>query len=356
MPSKDDVYDYRHPLYIGDWKKSIACIDDDFANDDLDGPHMKRKMTILNYYPEIKKLYGHDSRTAFITIIVTMIQLAVSYVFSSLLTDWHWTMFVVSFFIGGTTTQICIVIIHEVSHGLAARTTFQNRLVGLIANISIPLPIAMPFRRYHLEHHTFQGVKGMDPDLPLDWEKDIISGSTSLKFMWLTLFPIINLIRSLAMLKSPQLWEYINYLFTISIDFLIFHYFGGRGLLYLVLSLWFGYSIHPAAARFIQEHYTFDDGQETYSYYGCLNKIFMNIGYHNEHHDFTKIAWSRLPEIRKIASEYYDDLAYHTSWFMVHWNFVTKRQFGPQSRVSRSFKDHQKGRKMIKTLKKLMEE
>ncbi|CAG8799102.1 12159_t:CDS:2, partial [Racocetra fulgida] len=46
-------------------------------------------------------------------------------------------------------------------------------------------------------------------------------------------------------------------------------------------------NLHPVAARYIQEHYTFDDGQETYSYYGRLNKIFMNIGYHNEHHDFT---------------------------------------------------------------------
>ncbi|CAG8571049.1 10089_t:CDS:2 [Acaulospora colombiana] len=273
---KDDAYDYRHPLYIGDWRKPIAYMDDDFANDDLDGPHMKRKITILNYHPEIEELYGHDSRTTLITVIA--------------------------------------------AHGLAARTNFQNRLVGLVANITIPAPIAMSFRRYHLEHHTFQGVDGIDPDLPLDWEKSVIRSNTLFKLMWLIFFPIINLIRSLAMFKSPQF-------------------------------------IHPAAARFIQEHYTFDDGQETYSYYGILNKFFMNVGYHNEHHDFTKVAWSRLPEIRKIAAEYYDDLAYHTSWLMVFWNFVTKRQFGPQSRVRRSFKDHMKGRKMILTLKKtLMEE
>ncbi|CAG8534700.1 12147_t:CDS:1, partial [Racocetra persica] len=47
-------------------------------------------------------------------------------------------------------------------------------------------------------------------------------------------------------------------------------------------------------------------------------------------------------------------LAYHTSWFMVHWNFVTRRQFGLQSRVERSFKAHEKGRKMLKFLKKAL--
>ncbi|CAG8776781.1 16391_t:CDS:2, partial [Cetraspora pellucida] len=89
----------------------------------------------------------------------------------------------------------------------------------------------------------------------------------------------------------------------------------------------------------------------TYSYYGILNKIFMNIGYHTEHHDFTNVPWTRLPEINKIATEYYENLAYHTSWFMVHWNFITQRQFGIQSRVKRSFKAHKRGRKMLKNLK-----
>lgn len=80
--------------------------------------------------------------------------------------------------------------------------------------------------------------------------------------------------------------------FTIVSDTLVVKYNGTRGLLYLFLSLWFGYGFHPAAMHFIQEHYTVTDGQETYSYYGGLNKWFLNIGYHNEHHDFTKVRLS----------------------------------------------------------------
>ncbi|CAG8470601.1 263_t:CDS:2 [Ambispora leptoticha] len=352
LPDKDeDNPDYRHPLYLGDWKKSVPYVNDDIAIDDMDEPHMKRKVTILKKYPEIEKLYGYDVTTIPITIVAVVAQLIAAYVFGKILTDWNWTMIVYSYVIGASLTQLYGVIIHEACHCLAAPTSFQNRIIGLIANIGLPFPIAMSFRRYHLEHHTFQGVVGMDPDLPLDWEKKFIRGNAFLKFIWLNIYPVMYVVRGVAMQKQPQFWEWVNWIFTIITDLLIYIYCGPRGLGYLFLSLWLGYGVHPAAAHFIQEHYTFDDGQETYSYYGILNLLFMNIGYHNEHHDFTKVPWSKLPEVRKIASEFYDNLAFHTSWFMVHWNFVMHKQFGPQSRAGRSFEDHKKGRKQLRIMK-----
>ncbi|CAG8666182.1 2817_t:CDS:2 [Dentiscutata erythropus] len=334
----NDIYDYRHPLYIGKWRKSVVCLTKEFANDNLDEPHLKRRTTILSQYPEIERLYGYDFSTAVIAIISTMVQVIATYVFSHLLVDWNWAIVLFSFVIGGSMTQIYSAVIHETAHCLAASTEMQNRILGLIANIAIPIPIAMSFRRYHLEHHAFLGVNGIDLDLPLKWEREVIGGSTALKLLLVSFYPVIHFIRIIAMLKSPQPWD-----------------------------------IHPAAARFIQEHYTFDDGQETYSYYGNLNKIFMNIGYHNEHHDFpqttkcrddvisnisfltlSQIPWTRLPEVRNIATEYYDNLAYHTSWFMVHWNFISQKQFGSQCRVTRSLKAHKKGRKLLTTLKRML--
>ena len=92
---------------------------------------------------------------------------------------------------------------------------------------------------------------------------------------------------------------------------------------------------HPMAGHFIAEHYTFVRGQETYSYYGPLNWFSYNVGWHNEHHDFPFVPGSRLPELRRIAPEFYDGLPYHGSWVDVIASFVALPPIGPHSRVKR---------------------
>ncbi|CAG8455805.1 8941_t:CDS:2 [Paraglomus occultum] len=354
-PPPIDHIDYRYPLYIGEWTKSLPTVESQFATDNLDEPHLKRRLTILKHYPEIEKLYGYDSCTVLIALFAVFVQLCAAFVFGRVLVDWHWTMCVCAYVVGGSASQLLGNIIHEAAHGLTARTMFQNRIVGLIANIGIPVPLAMSFRRYHLEHHVNLGIVGIDPDLPMKWEAEFIGGNAIMKFLWLNIYPILYVARGIAIQKyPPQMWEYLNVVFTSVVDLSIYVAFGMRGFGYLCLSAWFGYGLHPAAARLIQEHYTFDDGQETYSYYGILNYFFMNSGYHNEHHDFTKIPWSRLPEVRKIANEYYENLAYHTSWFMVHWNFITQTEIGPQSRVKRTTISQKRGRKLLGLLKEAL--
>ena len=92
---------------------------------------------------------------------------------------------------------------------------------------------------------------------------------------------------------------------------------------------------HPLGARWIQEHYIVEQGQETYSYYGPLNTLALNVGFHNEHHDFPFIAWNRLPQLKAMAPEAYDTLVSHKSWVALWWRFLTDRNITLFSRALR---------------------
>lgn len=297
--------DYRAPLYQGSWKRSIPGRDDDFAQDDMDEPHLKRKHTILRAHPQVEKLYGTDIRTFYVTVAINVVQLSLAYYFGRYATYSWWQFAATTYLVGGTLTAMLGVVIHEACHSLIFQTKIFNRYAGLFANICLPVPIAQSFRRYHIEHHTWQGVDGMDPDLPLDWEKTLIRGNALAKLAWVAIYPVMYVVRGAVMQKdrhlSPSKWEIINVVFSVVSDYVIYRVCGPLGLLYLLLSLWTGYSLHPGAAHFIQEHYTFEDGQETYSYYGILNVPFMNIGYHNEHHDFQKVSYYEERERRTLT-------------------------------------------------------
>jgi sphingolipid delta-4 desaturase len=94
----------------------------------------------------------------------------------------------------------------------------------------------------------------------------------------------------------------VNWIICLSFDAAIVYFLGVNALLYMLLSTFFAGSIHPTAGHFIAEHYVFEGNVETYSYYGPLNMLAYNVGYHNEHHDFPNIPWSRLPEVAKIGT------------------------------------------------------
>ena len=42
-------------------------------------------------------------------------------------------------------------------------------------------------------------------------------------------------------------------------------------------------------------------GQETYSYYGSMNQLTYNVGFHNEHHDFPQIPHTRLYRVPLLS-------------------------------------------------------
>ena len=112
--------------------------------------------------------------------------------------------------------------------------------------------------------------------------------------------------------------------------------FGWGPMKFLAASTCLAVGLHPFGARWIQEHFVFHGAQETYSYYGPLNAVSFNVGYHNEHHDLVTIPWSHLPRLRAMAPEFYDPLHAHRSWRRLLVAFLRDRRVTLFSRVVRS--------------------
>jgi sphingolipid delta-4 desaturase len=130
-------------------------------------------------------------------------------------------------------------------------------------------------------------------------------------------------------------WQVYNFIFQVIALSIIIPLIGWSGTLFLLLSLLFAGGLHPTSGHFISEHYVFHEGQETYSYYGPLNKITFNVGYHNEHHDFPTIPGSRLPKLKKMAPEFYDNLHSYDSWVKVIFGFLFRKDITLYSRTKR---------------------
>lgn len=135
--------------------------------------------------------------------------------------------------------------------------------------------------------------------------------------------------------KEPSRWEFINYACTFAFNSIIVHIWGWGALWYLVWGTLLGMGLHPVAGHFIAEHYVMHEGQETYSYYGPLNWLTFNVGYHNEHHDFANVSGKHLPTMRKIAPEYYDSMPHYHSWIKVIYDYIVDDKISPYSRTKR---------------------
>jgi sphingolipid delta-4 desaturase len=226
---------------------------------------------------------------------------------------------------------------HELSHDLLFPKWWQNRWFSLIPNVALGVPLAEGFRKYHMVHHRYQGLDQVDPDLPTYPEGRIFRSMPG-KLFFIVFQALFYVFRPLlAYPSATTMFEIINAVAAVSSDFLVLHFLGFKSLVYLVFSSFMGSGLHPLAAHFVAEHYAWTPGFETFSYYGVLNYLVYNVGYHNEHHDFPRIPGSRLPQLHKIAPEYYADgkIGKLDSWVGVIWRFIFDPTITPFSRIKR---------------------
>jgi sphingolipid delta-4 desaturase len=312
--------------------KRPTTYNDDFYWVGTDEPHATRRKLIVEKYPQIKELFGHCPRTKYVVAFVVVLQTFLAYQAPFM----SWPVFLATaYVIGGTSNHCMMMAMHELSHNLGFKKMLHNRICGLIANLPVLIPSAISFKRYHMEHHRYQGEEGIDVDLPTHLEGRIFNNVFS-KTIFVIFQVLFYAFRPLYVNpKKPGVWELYNWIACLTYAAFIYAIAGYNGLGYLLVSSLMGSGAHPVAGHFIAEHYVFILGYETYSYYGILNFFTFNVGCHNEHHDFPYIPGSRLHKVREIAPEFYENLPKHDSWVKVIFDYITDPAIGAFSRVKR---------------------
>lgn len=302
-----------------------------FTWSETDEPHASRRQEILKKYPQIKNLFVTEPLTFVVVSIILAIQLSMVYFVKS--ADWP-VLILCAYVVGGTLNHSLQLAAHELSHNLCWSSPFANKLTAIYANFATGFPSSITFQRYHMDHHTYQGVDLIDTDVPTDFEVKYFTNPL-MKCAWLIAQPLWYAFRPLFMKPKPFVfWEGVNWVAQVAFDAAVIYFFGVKGMVYLWMGTLLGLGLHPSAGHFIAEHYEFIKGQETYSYYGFWNFFNFNVGYHNEHHDFPRIPWTKLAEVKRIAPEYYD-LPSYDSYVSVMIKYVFDKECGPWNRIKR---------------------
>jgi sphingolipid 4-desaturase/C4-monooxygenase len=295
-------------------------------------PHAVRRKAILERYPEIRELYGSDPRSAWFCMMTILLQFAVAYLVRDM-QSFSLLLFV-TYAVSGTLNHSLFLAMHEVTHDLFFASRFWNKVFAHLVNLPMGVPASGFFKLYHRAHHTDLGRLLVDTDIPSALEAGIFRGKLG-RLIWLSVQSVTYISRPLLQAPLPAtrgivVASFIQYLFDIA----VVYFLSWRSLFYLIVGSLLGGSLHPISGHFLAEHFEFIPGQETYSYYGPMNWICYNVGYHVEHHDFPRIPCTRLHRLKEIAPEWYSMPCY-TSWLKVMYDFVVSDNMSLFARVAR---------------------
>lgn len=307
----------------------------DFTWSETDEPHASRRVQILKAHPEIRDLFVTEPLTFVVVSIIFTIQMSMVY----FVKDASWPVLILcAYVVGGTLNHSLQLAAHELSHNLCWSSPFANKITAIYTNFVTGFPSSITFQRYHMDHHSYQGVDLIDTDVPTQFEVNYFT-NTFMKLGWLFAQPIWYAFRPLFMKPKPFIfWEGVNWAAQLTFDAAVIYYFGLKGMVYLWMGTLLGLGLHPSAGHFIAEHYEFTKGQETYSYYGFWNFFNFNVGYHNEHHDFPRVPWTKLADVKRIAPEFYN-LPSYSSYITVMVKYIFDPEVGPWSRIKRKQPD-----------------
>lgn len=327
--------------------------------------HRERAKAILKAHPEVRELFGHYAGTAVWCVLAASLQIALAAVSGAVL-PW-WGALLLAWIIGAPLNIVLFQLAHECDHRLVFKSSRWNR--WLFTYTSLPM--------FFLGHHTWwidHIAHHNDMSAPKDFvmRRRVVYLSLRDKpplffpyaaFMSVTqflrtglglvLYVFTSLLRgrlkptdrTLAVLgdvhlvsgykkEGIELWGVAYPLISLTMCGLLWWLAGWQALLYLAAAqLFFSGFLHPYCLGWVlaisHVHHR-DHFQPTASHYGkWINLTTFNAGLHVEHHDLMAIPWFRLPKLREMAPEFYEDLTPLTSYNALAFKcaFAPQREF-----------------------------
>ncbi|WP_306027491.1 fatty acid desaturase [Stappia sp. MMSF_3263] len=324
--------------------------------------HLQMRKETLKAHPGLRDLAGPDPRTALFVPLLLALHWGMAWAVSdsNLL-----VVFLAAFLFGQFVIHAAGALVHETAHrlifrGEKAKLAFDLGLETILGSFGKQLT----YQHEHLSsHHPFIG------DYERDYEHEdlcafkaremLVEGRPRLQRALTVATLVVHILpfgfiisdeifprlyerltgrvardgeRHVRSTRAP-LWQRRLFIaWSLGVNVLLFAAFGFLGWLYhnWALSIFLGKFGISNLGQSLSEHPGDDAGTPTRSTYGWINRLLFNTGYHNEHHTFPNVAWTRLPELTRGAPEVFSARAERSYlgywWDHVRGDFKTSRR------------------------------
>jgi sphingolipid delta-4 desaturase len=271
----------------------------------IDKFHYNRRRAILAKHPEIRDLMICDPSFKYVAVATALTQLCIGWLLrdASLVNVLAFAVCVGSLFACAISNAT-----HELVHDAAwPGRPLWNKVLGNAVNWSLGWPMIGGYHRTHRYHHAFLGTN-LDAKYPSLEEAASYDQNLWGRLRFIFTHPLNGGERWTKFVgEEPTpfaVWNYrTTWAFNVAYTLLV----GWKAYLYILTSMWVNDCIYIQGSKNFADHWVDQDKAYACSYYGWINRINFNIGYHREHHDFPNIPGRYLPQVTQIARDYYSD-------------------------------------------------
>ncbi len=329
--------------------------------------HRDRAKEMVRAHPEIKKLIGQNRATAIWCVLFASLQVAIAA--SCAWLPW-WGMLIAAWVFGAWININLFMLAHECNHSLVFKSTAPNRWLYTLTTLPMFLS---GHHTWWVEHHVHHNDLGAQKDFIKRRRSFFLATRLTSPFvvpyslfmltmqvlrstLGILVYVFTCLLRGkltpsdrvLKIVADEHLvsgykkydirgWGVAYAALSLALPLVLFLTLGWKPVAYLLLAQAFmtGF-LHPVLFGMILSNSHFHGHrlyQPSSSYYRVFNKLTFNFGLHTEHHDLAGIPWDKLPELRRIAPEFYDPLVKTTSYSGLAMKFI----FGRKEDFEQSF-------------------